>query len=391
MKDIFYYFKVIYNTIRYYIQVRQNQKESNIVIVGWYGTETIGDIGILAGILKILEYDGRKKYVVTLNKMISDSTKLTNFPTFEDVEVINIDEAAKILNDESDLIFGGGPLMSMHALLPIYSLWVVASVRKVSRIILGCGVGPLNDKFLTRYVFKLIEKSSAVILRDSDSRAALISQIGGASKIKVLSCPSSVYLAEQKLTNENQENYINFCLRAFPWKQYNHLKSETENLEIISNFECAIHLFIEELLTTTDLIIRPLPMCTHEYGGNDIIYMRSLMSFVPKERIDWGFCRTERALVDYCSAFMNSKLTIGMRYHSIVFPVELGANVIAIDYTEGRGKIRAFCDKHGKESIKYSDVTAQNLKNAYRKTLNLENSSKIIVPDVFDFRRAIRV
>ena len=363
----------MYATLIYiYCLSFSNKKEKHALVVGWYGTETLGDIAILAGICELLRERFSKIYVVSFDMTVSNYTQANNLQLLSDVEFITFKKASKKINKDSRVFFGGGPLMTIYSLLTIYPLWIVSYLRSGSNVILGCGVGPINDSFILLFLRKFLNSAHRVILRDHKSKELFKNICGKNQKVNVITCPSTLYLQKKTAHNYTSPNIINICMRQYPWTQYNHKIDEKESAKIMQKTESEILKFIEKIVfNSKKFILRPIPMCTNEHGGNDMVYMRNLFYNVPEGLVDWSFCNYEKSLDEYITAFQNCSFTIGMRYHSIVFAHEIGGPVLAIDYTEGNGKITAYCKENNLKSIAYSKLLSSNFESYFNNELRL--------------------
>lgn len=98
-----------------------------------------------------------------------------------------------------------------------------------------------------------------------------------------------------------------------------------------------------------DLTIRPLPMRTHHFGGDDRWYYRQLFRGNAKlqDRLDFSLLGAELPPLDYCEAFKSAHVALTMRFHSVVFALGLGVPTLAIDYTLGKGKVHALAERFG--------------------------------------------
>ena len=362
IKNVYYFMEVLLNSVILSGYGFFNNHKENTVIVGWYGTETIGDIAILAGVCDIVRKNNVPIYVVTLDEYTTEETKLNNFDLFSDVEFIPVCKAKIVMNKETSLVFGGGPIMTIHSILPIFSIWMASFATGRERLILGCGLGPFNDKYLKYYLSILLKTSTKILLRDELSSEIARMMVSKKKEVKTLVCPAVVYLENFKYDHKPVSRVINLALRQYPWSQYNHTVPKIQNLQIIKKFEKELKSFLNsELKDDEHIKIRPLPMCTNNYGCNDIMYMRELLLDFPDDRIDWSFCLKELTLDAYVKAFSEGYLNLCMRYHSVVIANELSTPVIAIDYTEGRGKIYSYCKDYSFPSLKFSDVSADSL------------------------------
>ena len=158
----------------------------NICILGWYGTETIGDRAILAGIISLLS-EKFKDFDVNLGslypfyskRMIEEDKELyrlligkdINFRLFDSKHKKSLEKNIKC----SDLlIIGGGPLMDLPELYMLKYAFRYAKRHNKKKFIYGCGVGPLFKDEYQKIVIDIAKLSDGIILRDSVSKKNLL-------------------------------------------------------------------------------------------------------------------------------------------------------------------------------------------------------------------------
>ena len=149
-----------------------------ITIIGWYGTETIGDRAVLAGILNMILRQGEVDEIF-LGSLFPFFTERT---LFEDrsfwKNVLRMDPRVSIFDsrmsgeleahiNRSDLVVvGGGPLLHIDPMYMLAYAFKYAKRKGVKTIIMGSGVGPIFKKKFKKILVQLFQFSDRVILRD---------------------------------------------------------------------------------------------------------------------------------------------------------------------------------------------------------------------------------
>ena len=150
-----------------------------ITIIGWYGTETIGDRAILAGLFSFFNksYEKFEIKLGSLYPFFSERTINEDYSFYK--EIINKDFKIEIFNSKnskelneaiksSDLIaMGGGPLMDLPELFMVEYSFKKAKKLGKKTALLGCGVGPLFYKKYRKSVLEISKNSDITILRDT--------------------------------------------------------------------------------------------------------------------------------------------------------------------------------------------------------------------------------
>jgi len=185
-------------------------KKNRIIIYGWYGTETLGDKLILLGILKKLVHKKRTVQICSIDPNFTKSTLLeltdlafvsdANF-IIENVEIVSEQSLLRV-NKTDTLVLGGGPLMDDPRLLFWALINIIAKMRGATRVIWGCGVGPVRMKFCSLLIGKLLSLQNAVVLRPSHDLEHKMQFI----KYDLALCPS--FLCQSELQEYVKEDHV---------------------------------------------------------------------------------------------------------------------------------------------------------------------------------------
>ena len=321
-----------------------------ICILGWYGTETLGDRAILAGLLNIFNatFD---RFTVKIGSLYPFVTKRT---LFEDAFIYDImapgvkldyfDVKNKLLlNKEiatSDfVIMGGGPIMDLAELEIIAYAFRYAKKKSKKTAVLGCGIGPLHKNQFINVASCIFTHSDLIILRDQRSLNKLVTtglnrHRTGNARVFFAHDPAILpvgrYLHEciDKKTNNIAVNFRKFPKSCFESK-----------IQFTDDFFSKLLIQLSELYDSVNLV----PMHTFYVGGDDRYYLSELQveSNVKNMRVIHKPMNLFELFYQYSSA----AACIGMRYHSVVFQTFLNGNNFIFDYTEEvTGKINSFLE-----------------------------------------------
>ncbi|MBF0234009.1 MAG: polysaccharide pyruvyl transferase family protein [Desulfamplus sp.] len=156
-----------------------------ITIIGWYGTETIGDRAILAGIFIFLtkafgtfEVKLGSLYPFFTERTLDEDSifweKTCGHKFFVQIfDSKNIYELDKALKYSDLVIMGGGPLMHIEPLFMIEYAFKKAKTIGKKTALLGCGVGPVFINKFKKAIVNIINTSDLILLRDSFSGKSL--------------------------------------------------------------------------------------------------------------------------------------------------------------------------------------------------------------------------
>lgn len=327
-----------------------------IAIIGWYGTETVGDRAILSGIINLFSdvYADFEYKLGSFNPTLSERTILEDYnhfcvsankkqlsiSIFDSSRVVELDAAIKWADI---LILGGGPLMdSIPQLYMIDYAFKIARKKKTKTIVFGCGMGQLVQPEYIKATLSIISNADLTIFRDSKS----ISIYNELSKKVTSNCLASIDPAV-------------FAADVFN-KQ--HEGQERENKDIVLNFreilldtylgvttEQIFSLFknlLADLASNESNNLHLVPMHTFRVGGDDRYLLNELANAVNMPNIHVQ--NKPLTLEETMNVYYNSKYCIGMRFHAILLQTVLNGKNYVFDYTDAKnGKIINILNQFG--------------------------------------------
>lgn len=351
-----------------------------ICIVGWYGTETLGDRAILDGMFILFERT-YKNYEISLGSLYPFFTERTFFEdeSFYKKNAPNLkysifDVRGKALIREiiecDVLIMGGGPLMDVDELRIILKAFKIAKKNGKKTIVFGCGLGPLRKSKNIKMVQHILELTDICMFRDHLSGELCDELFGEKINYSIIHDPAIISALNYKNNIKNytvkQKQFV-INIRRFPDVYGNCVNMEAES---IANLVAVSKQYFNEVLF--------VPMHTFFIGGDDREYYTEVLGEIDDERIKIQY--KPLSLEQTYAAYMEAEACIGMRYHSIVFQTILNGNNYIIDYTnKNYGKISGFIDslntsfyKNRYMNIQENEKQLSNLLNNYQSDNNYE-------------------
>jgi len=356
-----------------------------VCIIGWYGTETIGDRGILAGILSIFHKAFGSGFSIRLGSLYPYFTERTigeDSPYYK--KVIGADIPFKLFDshvareldkaiEQSDLLLvGGGPLMHINAMFMLEYAFKRAKRKGKKTMLFGCGVGPLHKARHQKAAVALAEYSDSIVLRDTASvnqLQELFKKFGKkwyASKVASSLDPSVQCLLDFEAVSKNpaSDDYISVNFRSFP-QEYAGSKTIRVN-DLLFDFLGSLS---EKF---GDKPVRLIPMHYFHIGNDDRDFLNTLALKLNKKNVQVQ--NANLTLEQTMEVFRNAFLNMGMRFHSVVFQTLLHGGNIILDYTEpGKGKISGFLHDIGGEAF---------YKTRYINLQSMSQGSRMNFPDV---------
>lgn len=322
--------------------------DHQIFITGWYGTETVGDKAILAGIIQDLTKRYQDKnigFVITsLYPVITERTmKELNVSNYKVIPVY--DQLFISTVKGSDLVvMGGGPLMDLEELaLPLIS-FRIANKMKVKSSIFGCGIGPLMKEKSIIAVKEILSLADEIYLRDQKSITIANEWLGGTKTIKLSGDPAKFHLntIAQKSAQKPKLNRLSCFLREWTHEYVLHLSTE-EFTKLKLDLEFKLSEFIKakaEELNVDEIFLDHM----HNFviGNDDRDFSRYFIKkYFTNYKIPISYNRKLSTIDSIVDNMKTSRYNICMRFHSVVFAHTLETDFTGFDYTNG-GKIHNY-------------------------------------------------
>ena len=342
------------------------EDQNQILIAGWYGTETVGDKAILAGIIQHYQ-----KEVPGCEIVVASIKPFLTRRTLEELDIEGrvipvysrafVEEAAK----SRDIVMGGGPLMDMESMAIPRMIVKLAKKFKKRSVIFGCGLGPLRNKKYITVAKEIIKEADVVKLRDQAS-VKLAEQWSGRKNIHYIGDPAGHYLESLKAKYEGGEKKAHLAcfLREWPRVYYHRSGAYEEEVE---QFERQLAEKIKA--TCREFNLKPAFYSMHTYvvGGDDRKFYRRFLKKYFSD-FDYHFDPYPSSVESTVKAMVTSSINLCMRFHSVLFAKTLNTQYIAIDYTGG-GKIKGLLEDAGEmsryiaidEVVDNQDLTLHNV------------------------------
>lgn len=317
-----------------------------ICIIGWYGTETIGDRAILAGLISIF---GKifGAFSISIGSLYPHFTRRTILEDEEFYLEISDNKLSHIsifdsldrkqlkfnIKESNILILGGGPLMDIDPMYMLDFAFRYAKKHNIKTSILGCGWGPLNNEKFQVVAYTLIGNSDLTIFRDSTSSEQYMNYCSSHNlrdKEVYCSIDPAFFCAQfyKEKYPQKDSGFVSVNFRDVSLDQYGGNEEKNE-------------FFFKTVLTKLSELSMPIhlvPMHTFHIGGDDRELLNRL--YLMSDDLNMIVHNDPPSLVEVMELYRNSNICVGMRFHSIVLQTILSGKNIIIDYTNPKsGKI----------------------------------------------------
>lgn len=325
-----------------------------ITIIGWYGTETIGDRAILAGLFNLLS-NKTHHLAIKLGSLYPDFTKRTILEDYDFYTKISNNAIHEITIFDSlcpkelktaikcsDLVaIGGGPLMDIVQMYMLNYAFKFARKNKIKTAILGCGWGPLKNPEYQNIASSIIGNADIAVFRDSISLNQYHNHCSNNCKSNVVSSIDPAFFCaeyyKKSLSTDRSNNFIAINFRDVSLDQYDGSKSKNEAFFLK---------LLNDILESSNLPIKLIPMHSFFIGGDDRSILNRLAMQLQNKRVE--VINDPPSLTEVMSLYYNAAFCIGMRFHSIVLQTVLNGKNYILDYTDSKkGKIISMMQEIG--------------------------------------------
>jgi polysaccharide pyruvyl transferase WcaK-like protein/MoaA/NifB/PqqE/SkfB family radical SAM enzyme len=342
---------------RRYVRVGIIDKTSGplrILLCGWYGTETLGDRAILAGLCRLIREITPDAVidVASLNPYVTRETRRL-MPEMGLGNVLSLAVAKSSVAEGcyQAVAVAGGPMMTpVREVIDLCELLELEKRVGGRTAILGCGLGPITQsgpRFAA--IREMVSMVRVCVLRDRAS-VRQAAEFRCTQKIEASLDPAWFWsaLSEDQSVADNGRGgvlRIAMALRDWPVKEYAGGLSAGDAQAIKTRFEAELIHFVEEL-EAAGRQVELVPVCMHTIaaGGDDRAFYHRLFAGRDEllARVPWK----RRTPVEETELLRGADAVLAMRFHSCVFALALGKPMLGIDYTRG-GKVGALLVETG--------------------------------------------
>ena len=313
-----------------------------IAVIGWYGTETIGDRAILAGLLSVFsEAFGEFELLLgSLNPVFTERT------VYEDMDFYrkcakNQNISITVFNSQKDselrkairicklLAIGGGPLMDLIEMRMLEYAFVYAKRKKKPTALLGCGWGPLKERDTIDIAKRLVSLADLSIFRDNTSKR----QCNDLNGFEIQALIDPAFFACDRFLQIVDER----SNRSFVAVNLRDVKAEA-NHYAQGNYTTLFADMLKTIAGQLDLPIKLIPMHNFNIGGDDRVFLDQVVHGCGCGNVSTVW--ETLSLYDTMLLYYHAKYCFGMRFHSVVLQSYLNGYNYIIDYTDPQtGKI----------------------------------------------------
>ncbi len=235
----------------------------------------------------------------------------------------------------------------------INRIFIEAHRQKKSRIIFGCGVGPIHSDKIKEVTSNIITLTTAGFLRDKESYD-YATRLCETHVLKYACDPAIAFVSRWRKRCSTQlhidTNSIHIaCLLRSNTNEFSERQSKEQlsmsNYKVAGQIAGVLDRIVEENETVIDLLYMNAPWV----GGDDRLFNRQVneQSGQP-EKIN--LVRKYLTLEEHLEQMISTDVSVVMRYHGHLFSMALGIPFLSVDYTGKMGKVSSFVSRIGYEN-----------------------------------------
>ena len=344
-----------------------------ITIIGWYGTETIGDRAILAGIINMFSSAYNEELYVNLGSLFVPLSMRTWFEdrdfyyrvsnnqlkSFNVFYSLSKNQLEVQIRNSDILVLGGGPLLESRLMYMIKYAFAYAKKKGVKTVIIGSGWGGLKDINYINLSAEIIREADKAILRDQQSVDEFKKFVEFNDKEEPVGLVDPAFVSGYFFKKNNTLSSTDLFL-SINFREMFIVDSPKVNRFTIND---CVDIVDQASKLFPNHVVKLIPMHTFHIGGDDRIILNRICNIIGSKSI--VVQNKPLSLEETMSIYSNSSLCIGMRFHSVLLQTLLNGRNYILDYTEsGSGKIINLLNQLGLKE-KYEDryVSCENIKH----------------------------
>jgi len=323
-----------------------------VLIVGWYGTETIGDKAILATELTRLRErpdPPTEIQLASFHPFVTRNTLRELGVSPEGVRIVRTytREFRDACENAGEIVMAGGPLMDIEALNHILYAFMCGARHGACLRVAGCGIGPLKASVYTEAVGHILRLATTITLRDSAAVERCRDQFGRPDA-ELVADPARDFVLSTDVVVKPEDSPVVACfLRKWPGS-FARVFGREEFPALRKNLERELEAMLADCVTRLGAELRLYPMHCFHVGGDDRRFNRALARRLARRfGVNARVVNRPVSPSEIMAAMSTADLAVCMRYHSVVFAEALGTPFVAIDYTLG-GKVAGFLEDIGR-------------------------------------------
>lgn len=353
-----------------------------VAIMGWWGSETVGDVAILGQLLD----ECREVVPDAPLTVISFDTAITR-RTLADLKASQVELAAVgirsawAMASSRCVIVGGGPLMESPS-MPVWA-WSarLARIAGARTLCYANGIGPVRTERTARAITAMARASMRLVLRDEASRAWLAARDPTVHAVVAFDPAFDFVRSRMGAAAPKRRMQLALALRTPPPSYLGEIDSGHAT-------EAFLDIVAEALNTLARTHAVPLiGVVMHDGEGDSddhAVYARLRPRLARPELLTVQAGR--HTLDDAIRTIAQSRAAFTVRFHGMILALATGTPFIAVDYARPEGKVSGATAMVGREEnvVLWDALRSQELAHRLQTLLD---GNPAAVPDLESARQ----
>lgn len=350
------------------VLTRLGFRPPGVTIIGWWGSETVGDVAILGQLLDECTRVAKGRGL----RIVSFAPAITRASLDElgrrDVKVVPVGlRSALTLLRSHAVIVGGGPLMESPSMR--VWMWRLRLVRIVGAqvVLYGNGIGPVRSAAASKAIRGILDAATHIALRDRASLEWAAPQLRYREAVLCVDPAWSYARARRHAGSPRRQNVLALALRL-PGKAYRAPDAEADADE---RFLATLAAVLNRLAQERELRFEGCVM--HEgFADSDdrALYRRLRERLVHPDGLQ--VASGPHTVAHVIRTMETSAAALTVRFHGFVIAAATETPVVAVDYAAPLGKVSATAEllEQPQAVVRWDQVNEARLHEALRRALD---------------------
>jgi polysaccharide pyruvyl transferase WcaK-like protein len=353
-----------------------------VAILGWWGSETVGDVAILGQLLGECREIAPDAPLTVVSFDTAITTRTLAELKVSDVTLIPVGiRSGWGIATSRCVIIGGGPLMESPSMV----VWAwnarLARIAGARAICYANGIGPVRTERRARAITALARASTYMVLRDEASREWLVTR-DSTVPVTVSFDPAFDYVRSRiGGARSDRRKQLALALRMPP-------PSYLGDVHAGRATEVFLDIVAESLNAVTRTYALPLVGVVMHDGTGDsddhAVYARLREKLARPDLLKVAAGR--QTVEEVVREIAESSAALTVRFHAMIFAMAVGTPFVAVDYARPEGKVSNAAAMVGRERdvITWDALRSEELTSRLQAALK---SGTVPVPDLEAARR----
>jgi polysaccharide pyruvyl transferase WcaK-like protein len=357
----------------------------HVTIVGWWGSETVGDVAILGQLLAEIRETAPEAPVCIISFDTSITRASLNELQRSDVVLHALGAgSAWALVSARCVVVGGGPLMESPSMSPWAWRQGLARLAGANVLLYGNGIGPVRSTNCARAITSIVRSATHVVVRDTSSMQ-WCAKNAHRTNVTLSFDPAFDFIHAHRTTGVLRRPQLALALRTPPASYL----GAHDTAAATATFLTTLATVLNALADQSDVQFAGIVMHEGFSDSDDAALYEQLRAKLSRpSRLH--VAKSQR-VSDVVRTLQESRGALTVRFHAMIFALATDTPFVAVDYARPEGKVSAAADDIGRLAhvIAWDALNADDLTKRLSAMLTAEAPAGLDVRAKSDARRAV--